>query len=247
MISRIILTIFISSLVLWSCVAPVFYACTVFAREIQQLPGESHKPIRRVDPKAACTFEQEYLRIKSKKSDPRVVYIDLFAIVHAGQATDFNFESLCKDISEQHGSNIAVFDRGNGFLQLFWDDEEVNDAIAFFSGSTGSPSVILYVTRLFDTWRAFVFSYQNNNWRNVTDQYLGEFHLSEKDYVIVPQYSRTARVLTFDETNNRFHHKLWLTWDGAKFLASTAKKNPGWRCPDSYQYFAPTERGQYCR
>ncbi|HET6421163.1 MAG TPA: hypothetical protein VFG19_13465, partial [Geobacteraceae bacterium] len=60
-----------------------------------------------------------------------------------------------------------------------------------------------------------------------------------------PQYGRTARVLTFDGA--RFHHKLWLTWDGTKFTASTARKMPGWRCPDSYRYFSPSERKQYCQ
>lgn len=238
--------------VLFFTAAFIFFQCEVSARMLQNLPdlpGESHKPVRKVNRKAPCAFEREYQRIKSQKSDPRVAFIELFPVVHAGEATDFDFESLCKCITQQREDNVTVLDRTNGYLQIFWDDEQVNDAIAYFSGPAGSPGVILYVTRSLDSWRAFVFIYRDKKWQDVTARYLGQFNLSEKDYIVAPQYGRTARVITFDDKTNRFHHKLWLTWDGTKFNASSAKKMPGWHCPDTYyRYFGPAEyRQQYCQ
>ena len=205
-----------------------------------------HFAIRKLDEHAPCRFVSEYRRIRSNKTDPRIAYIDLSPVVHAGEATDGNFNSLCKDIAQQTEDGVVFFDRNNAFLQLIWGDEGiVNDAIAYFSGPSKSPGVILYVTRRDIDWRPYVFEYRNDKWKDVTNKYLGPFRLNKSDYIVVPQYGRTARVLTHD--GMRFHHKLWLTWDGTKFVASTAKKVPGWRCPDSYRYFDPSERRQYCR
>jgi hypothetical protein len=209
------------------------------------LHGVDHYAIRKIDESEPCKFEREYYRIRSKKSDPRVAFIDLHPLVHKGEAP-LDFQDLCAAVSQQSEDGVVVFDRRHAFLHLLFGDEAtVSDAITYFSGPSKSPGVILYVTRRDIDWRSYIFEYRNNKWKDVTDQYLGPFHLGKKDYVVAPQYGRTARVLTFDGT--RFHHKLWLTWDGTKFTASTTRKIPGWRCPDSYRYFAPSEREQYCR
>ncbi len=202
--------------------------------------------IRKVKP-GPCTFAPVYQHVKSNKSDPRVAYIELYNLVHTNEAPS-SFYSLCTAISEQAEDNVVVYDRAHAFLHILWGDEgDISDAVTYFSSTTRTAGIILFVTRYAEDWRAFVFAYGNNKWKDVTAQYLGPFHLGKKDYVVVPQYGRTARVLTFNEASNRFHHKMWLTWNGVKFVASIAKKMPGWKCPDSYKYFAPTERAQYCR
>jgi hypothetical protein len=195
-------------------------------------------------PERPCTFEKEYNGVKHNKTDPRVAYIDLTPIVKSGVA-NVSFYALCCEVSQQTEDAHAVFDRNHGFFQIFYEDPLITDAIAYFNGIAKSSGVMLYVTRDDTDWQSYVFMFSNNKWHDVTTQYLGPFHLGKKDYIVVPQYGRSARVLTYD--GKRFHHKMWLTWDGTKFNASTAKKMPGWRCPDSYRYFAPSERAQYCQ
>ncbi len=232
------------------CIFVIVLLCTgiAFARNSENKSVSSEDPfiVRKVDPNARCTFASEYLHIQNKKNDPRVAFIELHSLVHADEPT-FDFSDLCKVISKQTEDGVVFFDRSRGFFQVIWGEPVFNEAIAYFSGASNTPGVMLYVNRADEIWRAFVFAYRNNKWQDVTRQYLGPFHLGKKDYIVVPQYGRTARVLTFGEASNRFHHKMWLTWDGTKFMASTAKNIPGWKCPDSYQYFPPAERGQYCR
>jgi len=226
-------------------VALVIFATLSHAQMPPGIPGVDHYAIRKIKENEPCKFEREYYRIRSKKSDPRVAFIDLHPIVHKGEAP-LGFQDLCDAISEQSEDGVVVFDQQRAFLHLLFGDEAtISDAIAYFSSKSNSPGIILYVTRIDIDWQAFVFEYRNNKWKDVTAQYLGPFHLGKHDYIVVPQYGRTARVLTFDGA--RFHHKLWLTWDGTKFTASTARKMPGWRCPDSYRYFSPSERKQYCQ
>lgn len=209
------------------------------------LPGIEHYAIRKINENAPCKFENEYRRIKSKKTDPRVAFIDLHPLVHKGEAP-LGFDGLCSVVSQQSEDGVVVFDRNHAFLHLLFGDQAiVGDAITYFSSSTRSFGVMLYVTRYEEDWSAYVFEFRNNKWIDVTAQYLGPFHLGKKDYIVAPQYGRTARVLTYD--GKQFHHKMWLTWDGTKFNASSAKKVPGWRCPDSYRYFSPSERRQYCQ
>ena len=59
--------------------------------------------------------------------------------------------------------------------------------------------------RFDDQFQPFVFAYRDDEWRNVTKDYLGAFHLAPNDYIVVPQYSRTARVLTFNSDKQTFH------------------------------------------
>jgi hypothetical protein len=201
--------------------------------------------IIRKDKPGPCKFASVYQRIKSKKSDPRVAYIELYNLVHANEAPS-SFYSLCTSISEQAEDNVVVYDRAHAFLHILWGDEaDINDAVAYFSSTTKTPGIILFVTRYAEDWRAFVFIYEHKKWNDVTAKYLGQLQLGKRDYIVVPQYGHSARVLSYH--GNRFHHKMWLTWDGKKFTPSTAKKMPGWRCPDSYRYFAPSERKQYCQ
>jgi len=230
------------------CLFAIVLLCTgiAFARNPENKSVSSEDPfiVRKVDPNARCTFAPEYLRIKNKKNDTRVAFIELHSLVHADEPP-FDFTDLCKVISEQTEDGVVYYDRSNGFFQVMWGEPVFNEAVAYFSGASNTPGVILYVNRADETWRAFVFAYRNNKWKDVTTLYLGPFRLGRKDYIVVPQYGRSARVITFD--GKRFHHKLWLTWNGTKFTASTAKEMPGWRCPDSYPYFAPSERSQYCK
>ena len=218
------------------------------ARKTANNPVTTEDPfvVRKVDLNAPCTFASEYRRIKNKKSDPRVAFIELRNLVHAEfDPLPFDFSDLCKVISEQTEDGVVFYDGSRAFFQVIWGESEVNEAVTYFSDRANTPGVVLYVNRVDTIYRAFVFTYADNRWHDVTAQYLGPFHLGKKDYIVVPQYGRTARVLTYD--GKQFHHKMWLTWDGTKFNASTAKKMPGWRCPDSYRYFAPSERRQYCQ
>jgi hypothetical protein len=205
--------------------------------------ADGHPIKNYIGPHTLCRFESEYHRIKFDKTDPRVAYIDITPLMKMGG--DFSFRELCLDISQQTEDSHVIFDRHRGFFQIFFEDLTTTDAIAYFAGHNKSPGVMLYVTRYLDYWRTGVFAYRNNKWKNFTNEYLGRFHLSKDDYIIVPQYGRTARVLSYDGVH--FHHKLWLTWDGTKFTASTARKMPGWHCPDAYLDFDPPARREYCR
>jgi hypothetical protein len=210
---------------------------------VPYLLAQSHHITNNTGPNIPCRFEPEYYRIKSDKTDPRVAYIEITPKMKIGG--DFSVHELCLDIAQQTEDAHVIFDRKHGFFHVFYDGPSTGDAIAYFAGTNKSPGIMLYVTRFLDDWQTGVFAYRNNKWENVTAQYLGPFHLGKKDYIIVPQYGRSARVLTYD--GKQFHHKMWLTWDGTKFTASTAKKMPGWRCPDSYRYFDSSERRQYCQ
>jgi hypothetical protein len=232
------------------CLIQLVITCAAFdipllyAQMPKGLPGLPYYAVRKDKPNLPCTFEPVYKRIKSNKTDPRVAFIDLYPIIHANEAP-VGFYGLCTAISQQGEDNLVVFDKVHAFLHILWGDPTISQTITYFSGTHKLTGVILSVTRFEDDWHSYVFEYRDSKWYDVTKRYLGPFNLSREDYIVVPQYGRTARVLTFD--GMRFRHKLWLTWDGTKFTASTARKMPGWRCPDSYRYFDPSERKQYCQ
>ena len=156
------------------------------------------------------------------------------------------FRDLCLIISDQTEDTNAFFDKAREFLHIIWGESSVNEALSYFAGASSTPGVILYMKRYGSEFQPFVFAYRNDEWRDLTKDYLGPFHLAPNDYIVVPQYGRTARVLTFDPEKQTFHHKLWLHWTGLKFEAETAKPKD-WRCPDSYsRYFTPEDRRQCC-
>jgi len=207
--------------------------------------------VRKVNPNAPCKFAPEYKLIQGNKTDPRVAYIELAKFVNDDQPLTFRY--LCDVIAEQTEDTHVLFDKARGFLQLVTGQELVNDALAYFSGTKSNPGVVLYVKRSDTEFHSFVFTYADQKWQNVTERYLGHLHLQKYDYIVVPQYGVTARVLTIDPKADpdaeagKFHHKMWLRWDGEKFQ-KVSEKPADWRCPDTYsRYFDANARSQYCR
>lgn len=214
----------------------------------QMPPGLPHRDsyaIRKIDPAAPCSFEAEYKKIQTKKSDPRVAFVEVESPVNDG--AEISFPGLCKAVSQQTEDGLVTYDAPHGFLQIISGMAVNNTAVAYFAGDGGAPGVMLYVRRMDDEWNNFVLAYREGKWKDVSKEYLGSFALTDKDYLVVPQYGRLIRVLRYDGT--KFVHRDWLTWNGKQFVKTTAAdaKKVGWRCPDTYRYFEPAERGQYCK
>ncbi len=217
----------------------------LFAQQTEKHPAAHDESwVRDVDPNAPCTFGPIFERISEHKSDPRTAFIEVSPFVH----TDFplKFDNLCRMISDQTEDTRAVFDSAHGFLHIVWGEPMMNEALAYFAGGSNKPGVVLYMKRFDTDFHPFVFAYRNQQWHDVTKEYLGSLNLTNKDYIVVPQYGRTARILTYDDNTSTFHHKLWLHWNGAQFEPQTAKPKD-WRCPDSYRYFPAQERHQFCQ
>ncbi len=207
--------------------------------------------VRKVDPHAPCKFAAEYKLLERNKTDPRIAFIELSKFVSPEEQLTFHY--LCDVISEQTEDTHVIFDKSHGFLQLVTGQELVNDALAYFSGTKPNPGVILYVKRSDTEFHSFVFTYADQKWQDVTERYLGHLHLQKYDYIVVPQYGLTARVLTIDPKADsdteagKFHHKMWLHWNGERF-EKVNEKPSDWRCPDVYsRYFEASARAQYCR
>jgi hypothetical protein len=235
--------------------APVFllFCCPILPQSHENgkkkspPPGSDWHFVRHVDVNAPCKFAAVYQRINEDKTDPRVAFIEVSRFVHVEEK--LNFRDLCQEISDQSLDTYAVFDKSRGFLQIVWggDISDMTDALAYFSGRSSRSGVILYMKRDGEqSFQPFVFTYQNEEWHDVTKDYLGEFKLGPSDYIVVPQYGRTARVVTYNAEKREFHHKLWLHWNGVKFEAQ-ASKPKDWRCPDSYRYIGDDERPQCCQ
>lgn len=186
-----------------------------------------------------CRFAPEYRRIQSTKSDPRVAFIELskFAYKDKSLANQIaNFDSTCKIISSQTSGLISIFDRAHGYLMVQNDqvDMGLDQTVSYFSTRPHNPGIVLFVARDSTTSTPMVFSYRDAKWRNVTAEYLGAFRLSEHDHIVVPQFGRTARVMTIDPNDASLHHSFWLHWDGVKFERFEAKPSD-WRCPAQYE------------
>ena len=195
-------------------------------------------------PEPPCSFAPEYHRIQSNKSDPRVAFMEIKLVITPG-SEESDLYGLCAEVSGQTPDTVPLFDRAHGYMQLLTEGEPevANEAIAYFS--TPNDSGVMLYAEMFDTkFQSFVMAYRDKRWEDVTAQYLGPFHITKKDYIIVPQYGRTARVLTYD--GDRYKHKLWLTWTGTKFEEAPGKP-AGWRCPDGYRYFRAEDRAQLCQ
>jgi hypothetical protein len=246
----------VKTLPLASAAAALVFALAVPSKAQTQkkpeAPASKDNPfiIRHTDPNAACKFAAEYKLIEGNKNDPRVAYIELDKFV--SPENESTFSSLCDTISGQTEDTHVLFDKAHGFLHLVTGQEVVNSALAYFAGGAGKPGVILYVKRFDTDFHSFVFTYADRKWQNVTERYLGPLHLQKNDFIIVPQYGRTARVLAIDPKADpdtaagKFHQKLWIRWTGDKF--EPAAKPADWRCPDSYNRFFPAaDRAQYCR
>ncbi len=189
--------------------------------------------------KSTCRFAPEYRRIRSNKADPRVAFIELskFAYKDKSLANEIaDFDSTCKIVSNQIGGLLSIFDRAHGYFMAQNDqvDMGLDRTVAFFSEHSPKPGIILFVDRDSTTSVPLVFSYRNSSWQNVTSEYLGPFHLSEHDYIVVPQYGRTARVMTIDPKDATLRHNFWLHWDGVKFQRTETKPSD-WRCPAEYE------------
>lgn len=223
----------------------VALAAAAAAQMPRGLPGRDSYAIREVNPKEPCRFAAEYEKVKGNKSDPRVAYVETNAIVAADEAPT-GFDGQCRVIAEQTEDGVVVFDRPRGFLHIFAGDSKINTALAYFRGTKGALGVTLSVSRWDDEWKSFVLAWVNGKWQDVTKKYLEPLKLAPEDYLVVPQFGRTIRVLRWD--GERFAHKQWLTWNGQSFQALDDKSGRAtWRCPESYRYFAPSERGAYCR
>jgi hypothetical protein len=201
-----------------------------------------HPVARKVDPQAPCKFAAEYWRIRSNKADPRVAFIELDKLTkNTYRDTDLaflqplGFENACKAISNQIEETKAFFDQARGYLYVEGGEGDMDgdEALAYFSEHAPKSGITLLSSRFFDGFNVFALAYHSGQWQNVTSHYLGSLQLSEYDYVVVPQYGRTARVMTYDPKNSEFHHKLWLHWDGVKFQPTIVKPTD-WRCPDVY-------------
>jgi hypothetical protein len=156
--------------------------------------------------------------------------MELNALVH----NQFDgFRDPCKIISNQTEEITSFFDPARGYLQAIGGESSVNEALAYFSHSDKKSGIVLYVKRSFEESRSFVFTHVNGSWRDVTANYLGPLPLAKDDYIVVPQYGRTARILTFDAADSQLHHKLWIRWDGTRFQPTSVAPSD-WRCPDVY-------------
>ena len=95
-------------------------AAVAFASDSQtpaSLP-EKNNPfvLRHVDDKAPCAVSAEYGRIKNRKSDPRVAYVELNASVSGNEA---DFTQSCKPLTQQTEDSVVMFDRANAYLAIF--------------------------------------------------------------------------------------------------------------------------------
>lgn len=205
------------------------------------LPGRDSYGIRKIDPSKPCRFEAEYRKIRAQKSDPRVAYLELEELAVPDKDERIGFEARCKQVAEQTEDGITTFDKARGYLHLIFGSPVVSTSVVSFA-----PGVILYVSRFDDEWKTFAFAWRDNRWLDVTGEYLGPLKLRATDLLLLPQYGRTIRVLT--RSGESFRHKQWLTWDGRQFKTLDAQLGKAtWRCPDSFRYFEPNDRVQYCR
>ncbi len=206
--------------------------------------------IRKIDNKP-CSFETTYHQIRNDKTDPRVALMDNWSIVlpdFSGSAAEGSAH-VCSLISNQTEENIAVFDAKNKFMHILVALEPylTNDAITYFAGKDGRPGIMIYASGGSAPFRTVALTYQNGKWQDVTQKYLGAFKLTSDNFLVLPQYGRTARILSQDNEEH-FHHKGWITWNGEKFEFSSAKTHPGWQCPETYpDYFAPDREAEICR
>lgn len=228
-----------------------FYAAATGLPGPRQAPSDSKKAaqspphdegwVRDVDPNAACTFAPVFQRISDNKQDPRVAFVELSRFVHVDNP--MKFENLCEMISDQTSDTNAVFDKARGYLQIVWGSGEMSEALAYFGGAGRTPGVFLYTQT--EGVHAMVFAYREQEWRDVTKEYLGDFHLGQDDFVVAPQYGRTARVLSFAADTHELRHKFWLRWDGVRFLEEKVRPKD-WRCPDGFRHYPARERREYC-
>ncbi|HUQ90518.1 MAG TPA: hypothetical protein VM120_02475, partial [Bryobacteraceae bacterium] len=142
---------------------------------------------------------------------------------------------------------VVTFDPARGYLHLIFGSPVIGATVAYFAPVNPKEfGVILYGSRWDEEWKTFAFAWRGNKWLDVTREYLGALNLKSDDLLVLPQYGRTLRVLT--RAGEAFRHKQWLAWDGLQFKPLDAKAGrAGWKCPDSFRYFEPRERAQYCR
>jgi hypothetical protein len=222
--------------------ASIVFSGSLVSARAQGRDDEGHLTF---DVSRPCPFEREYNQIRSDKTDPRVAFIETYSIVNKHDSPgDEDFHTVCWDLSIFKLSGGYYFDHAHAYLDL--NDDAVSDetpgsdfTITYFSSPSGQPGVIVYSSdmpsddddssKVFST---FILTYRNNKWEDVTEKYLGQFKLGATDYVLPPQYGHTARVLEWDRDRQVFRHKLWLTWDGKRFVPSEDAKPPAdWRCP----------------
>lgn len=202
--------------------------------------------IRHDNPNVPCRFAPIYAKIKQNKNDPRVAFLELADYVDPG--SDMKFKDRCRQLTNQNEEYEAFFDKAHAFLLItLGAGPGADESLAFFAGVSPKPGIMLYSSRT--EFKHFVFVYRDQKWQDATKHYLAAFNLGPNDHIIVPQYGRTARVLTYDaNAPAHFQHKLWLHWTGTKFEPQTEKPKD-WRCPDAYtpKLFDPTDLQAFCR
>lgn len=196
-----------------------------------------------------CRFAAEYQRIKSDKSDPRVAYIENYAIWHAQEAKDDEnaawdpFQEACKDVARQSTGTTTFFDAAHKYLQIYTSEggNVYSEAVTYFAGMRGHEGVILRSQDDADHFSANVLVFRGGKWLDVTADYFSSLKLDHADFIVAPQFGRGARVLHFEQRTASFSPKGWLIWNGETFEFSTAKSFAGWRCPDTSAKFFTSE------
>jgi hypothetical protein len=197
------------------------------------LPNRDSYAIRAIKEGEPCRFAAEYERVKGNKRDPRVAFVEIGEKLEG--ETGLDFDAFCRLVSDQAEDSIATYDAKNGFFQMMTGRADVNWAVASFGGQ---PGVVMLVKREAGEWRTWVFEFVGGQWQDVTARLW-----KSKHYPLLPQYGRTIRLLQGIAVE-RPRHAGWLSWNGKAFVTASGA---GWRCPDSYRYFAPSERAAYCR